>query len=42
MERLINDNEAIRSDLAAFRDDMMVLTAMVMRVDGKLDRIDAR
>jgi hypothetical protein len=33
-QRFLEEMRSMRDDIAAFRDDMQVLTAMVMRLDG--------
>ena len=39
IERALEDNARTRSDMASFREDMQVLTAMVLRVDGTMSRL---
>jgi predicted nuclease with TOPRIM domain len=47
LQRVLDDNAVFRSELAdirgeiaGFRDDMRVLTAMTMRIDNKLNRLE--
>ena len=37
---LVRQNERILTEIASLRDDMTVLTAMVMRLDGSVIRLD--
>jgi hypothetical protein len=41
LEFLAEQQQRILGELAAMRDDMRVLTAMVMRVDNSYARLDA-
>jgi hypothetical protein len=38
-ERILSEIEMLRRDNTSFRDDMRVLTAMVLRQDGTLARL---
>jgi len=37
---LVRQNERILTEIASLRDDVTVLTAMVMRLDGSVIRLD--
>ena len=40
LQRVLDDLVIIHNEIASLRDDMRVLTAMVIRVDSKLDRLE--
>jgi hypothetical protein len=42
LDRLLNDVADLRADNRAVRDDITVLTAMTMRVDKSLGRVNDR
>jgi hypothetical protein len=42
IDRLIVDVAALRDDVAAFRDELRVQGAMILRLEGAVNRMDSR
>ena len=40
LQRVLDDIAVMHNEIAGFRDDMRVLSAMTLRVDNKLDRLE--
>lgn len=42
LQRVLDDIAVMHNEIAGFRDDMRVLSAMTLRVDNKLDRLETQ